>query len=211
MLSRFTGTAVAHRGEHVQDEVLKERGTSLPDPVEHLSGDTKTPMSRRTLALPDRAVASLRKRIGVRDADRAAAGEVWEEHGLVFCNGIGRPLSAAVVRHEFQNITEAAGIGRGWTPRELRHSFVSLMSDSGMPVEEIARLVGHSSSRTTEVIYRRELRPVLQSGARVMDQILAAKPRRRVVRRRNSGQDSAPGSGREELRTNSSPGPISSR
>ena len=40
-----------------------------------------------------------------------------------------------------------------------------------MLVEEIARLAGHSSSRTTEVIYRKELRPVLVKGAEVMDQL----------------------------------------
>ncbi len=36
---------------------------------------------------------------------------------------------------------------------------MSLLSWSGMPVEEIARLAGHPSTRTTEVIYRKELRP----------------------------------------------------
>lgn len=41
----------------------------------------------------------------------------------------------------------------------------------GLPVEEIAQLAGHASSRTTEVIYRRELRPVITTGAEVMDQI----------------------------------------
>jgi len=48
---------------------------------------------------------------------------------------------------------------------------VSLLSASGTPVEEIARLAGHSSTRTTEVIYRRELRPVLTHGAKAMDAI----------------------------------------
>lgn len=55
--------------------------------------------------------------------------------------------------------------------KELRTSFVSMMSYHGVPVEEIARLAGHASSRTTEVIYRRELRPVITTGAEVMDQI----------------------------------------
>ena len=59
-----------------------------------------------------------------------------------------RPTSGVI-----RGICKAAGIGEDWTPRELRHSFVSLLSASGVPVEEIARLVGHSSSRTTEVIY----------------------------------------------------------
>jgi hypothetical protein len=36
-------------------------------------------------------------------------------------------------------------------------------------VEEIARLAGHSSTRTIEVVYRRGLRPVLTTGAEVMD------------------------------------------
>jgi integrase len=63
-------------------------------------------------------------------------------------------------------------------PKELRTSFVSMMSYQGVPVEEIARLAGHASSRTTEVIYRRELRPVITTGAEVMDQIFRPKQRR---------------------------------
>jgi integrase len=148
-----------------------------------LSGDTKTPASRRTLELPVPVVDVLRLRMVARDAARQTAAELWVEHGLVFCNSRGRPLSAAVVRDELKDITERAKIGRDWTPRELRHSFVSLMSESGVPVDEIARLVGHTSSRTTEVIYRHELRPVMQFGATAMTDILAPKPKRRVVRR----------------------------
>jgi integrase len=45
------------------------------------------------------------------------------------------------------------------------------MSGSGVPVEEIARLAGHSNSRTTEAVYRRELRPVLTTGAEAMDRL----------------------------------------
>jgi hypothetical protein len=38
-------------------------------------------------------------------------------------------------------------------------------------VEEIVRLAGHSSSRTTGVTYRHELRPVITTGVDVIDQI----------------------------------------
>ena len=89
----------------------------------------------------------------------------------MFSSRIGTPLDAANIRRQFREITEAAGLGRGWAPQELRHTFVSLLSASGTPVEEIARLAGHSSTRTTEVIYRRELRPVLTRGAEAMDAI----------------------------------------
>ena len=89
--------------------------------------------------------------------------------------GPAAALDAANVRREFKAVCRAAGIGEHWTPRELRHSFVSLMSSSGVPVEEIARLAGHSNTRTTEVVYRRELRPVLTTGAEAMDRLFRAR------------------------------------
>jgi hypothetical protein len=45
------------------------------------------------------------------------------------------------------------------------------MSHRGVSIEEIARLAGHASTRTTEVVYRRELRPVITTGAEIMDEI----------------------------------------
>ena len=68
------------------------------------------------------------------------------------------------MRRAFKKITTAAGLGDNWKPLELRTSFVSLMSGSGVPVEEIARLVGHTSTRTTEVVYRNP-RELHQTGA----------------------------------------------
>ena len=64
--------------------------------------------------------------------------------------------------------------GREWAPRELRHSFVSLLSDANVPVENISRLVGHRSTMVTETVYRKQLRPVIEGGAEVMDRIFPA-------------------------------------
>jgi integrase len=137
-------------------------------------GDTKTEKSRRTLALPQMAADALRDHKEQQAADQRAAGARRNDHDLVFAARTGAPLDAANVRREFRAACRAAKIGENWTPRELRHSFVSLMSTSGVPVEEIARLAGHSSTRTTEVVYRRELRPVLTTGAEIMDKIFPA-------------------------------------
>jgi integrase len=48
------------------------------------------------------------------------------------------------------------------------------MSHQGVSIEEIASLVGHASSRTTEIVYRRELRPVITTGAEIMDELFTA-------------------------------------
>ena len=58
--------------------------------------------------------------------------------------------------------------------RAGRTTFVSLMSHQGVAIEEIARLVGHASTRTTEIVYRCELRPVITTGAQIMDQLFTA-------------------------------------
>jgi integrase len=134
-------------------------------------GDTKTERSRRTLALPAAAVQALRAWQDSQDGERLAAGDGWQDTGLVFTSHLGAALDAANVRKMFKRICTEAAIGNGWTPRELRTTFVSLMSHQGVAIEEIARLVGHASTRTTEIVYRRELRPVITAGAQIMDQL----------------------------------------
>jgi integrase len=65
------------------------------------------------------------------------------------------------------------GSGTAGHPRELRTSFVSLLSHGGVGIEEIARLVGHASTRTTEVVHHRELRALITTGAEIMDELFA--------------------------------------
>jgi hypothetical protein len=66
---------------------------------------------------------------------------------------------------------------------------VSLLSDSGVPLEEISRLVGHSSTTVTELVYRHQIRPVVQTGASAMDVIFGEKRRREG----DQGDDGAAG------------------
>jgi integrase len=134
-------------------------------------GDVKTERSRRTLKLPQHVVNALLEHRARQAQEREAAGPLWQENDLVFATSVGTSLDSHNVRRDFRKICRAAGIGDRWVPKELRTSFVSMMSHKGVAVEEIARLAGHSSTRTTEVIYRRELRPVITTGAEVMDQI----------------------------------------
>ncbi len=125
----------------------------------------------RALKLAQMAVGALREWQADQAAEWEAAGSRWQDTGLVFTTATGTPLAARPIRKMFQDVCERAGLGRDWAPRDLRHTFVSLLSDDGMAIEKIARLVGHASSHITETVYRQELRPVLQDGAEVMDRL----------------------------------------
>jgi integrase len=136
-------------------------------------GDTKTRRSRRTLTLPQRAVDALRRH---KEQQRAVLGRDWQEERLVFTSSTGTPLDPRNVRRSLRAVLEAAGLDpKSWAPRELRHSFVSILSDSGVPIEDIARLVGHRGTVVTEAVYRKQLRPVLTSGAEAWDRLLESQ------------------------------------
>lgn len=160
----------ALRGDHV--DLTGTPHTPIPVPPSirvwrsvRATGDTKTRLSRRTLALPATAVTAL-----TEHRSRMIDAGLHDQQALVFCTSNGTALDSANVRRMFRVICADAGLEPGeWTPRELRHSFVSLMSEAGVPLEEIARLVGHGSTKVTETVYRKQLRPVITSGAQAMD------------------------------------------
>ena len=119
------------------------------------------------------AVEVLREHLERQAAAGRRAGVLWEDNGLVFTTALGTQLDAADVRRSLRTICMKAGIGKEWTPRELRHTFVSLLSDNGMAIDEISRLMDHSSSNVTETVYRHQIRPVITTGAEAMDKIFA--------------------------------------
>ena len=68
------------------------------------------------------------------------------EEDLVFTSPTGRRTDPAACRREFDVVAKKAGLD-GWTPNELRHSAASLMSDAGMPIEQVADQLGHKDLR----------------------------------------------------------------
>lgn len=181
VLSLLTGLRTeevrALRWDHVDLDGAPDADPPVPPSVsvwrsvrEH--GDTKTKKSRRTLALPALCLHALRSHRDWQNGAKQRAGKRWQETGLVFTATVGTALDAANVRRSLRRTAKAAGLDPNrWTPRELRHSFVSIASALGLTLEQIADLVGHAGTRVTEAVYRHQLRPVLLSGAEVMNRM----------------------------------------
>lgn len=140
-------------------------------------GELKTAKSRRSLRCPPAMVDALRRRRELQADERAAAGRQWAEEWagaqLVFTTASGRPIDASNLRRDFRQACERAGIGR-WTPYEMRHSAASLMSAAGVPLEHVADVLGHDSTRMAALVYRHVLAPTVEAGAAPMQALLTS-------------------------------------
>jgi integrase len=94
-------------------------------------GDTKTEKSRRTLALPERCIEALRKHRALQAAERLAAGERWQETGLVFTTAVGTKMDAANVRRDFRR---ALRLVPGWTRKSGHPASYGIRSSQCCPM-----------------------------------------------------------------------------
>ena len=173
VVSMLTGARTeelrALRWDHVH---LDGTGARRPPYIEvwrsvRAGGDTKTRRSRRTIALPDRCVEALRGSGAGRRRDRERLGRhgrrpVWSSRAW-WAPRWTPPTCAAT----------SAGLSRACRGRPDRVDAEGVAALVRVPavrrrcaVEEISRLVGHSGTTVTELVYRHQLRPVIQTGAR---------------------------------------------
>jgi integrase len=120
--------------------------------------------------LPERAVEALKTHKKRQAAERLAAGEDWQDHGLVFCNEHGIPYTRDALNGRFGRTTRQAGIGH-WHAHEGRHTAVSIMSSNGVQIQDISDTMGHKSTHVTETVYRHVIVPAIRGGASVMDDV----------------------------------------
>ncbi|GAA4534700.1 MULTISPECIES: hypothetical protein [Nonomuraea] len=75
-----------------------------------------------------------------REVTKKAVDESWQDNDLVFASKVGTELDSHNVRRSFRTVLvlKKAGLNPlNGVPREMRH--ISLLSDSGMPIEAISR------------------------------------------------------------------------
>jgi integrase len=132
----------------------------------------KTDRSRRTMQLPRDTATVLRALKAQQAKDRLRLGSAYNDSGLIFAMESGGPRWPQDVRHQFAKLCERAGLGKGWHPHETRHTWVSVLSDAGVDLEDIADAAGHTNSSVTRNVYRHQIADKLTRAASAMDGIL---------------------------------------
>lgn len=74
-----------------------------------------------------------------------------KDHGLVFVNRLGGPLSSRWIFEVVLRQARRAGISTRLTPHGLRHSFATHLLDRGADLRTVQELLGHKRLVTTEV------------------------------------------------------------
>lgn len=136
-----------------------------------VTADTKTLKSRRAVNVPSPVLEALQKNRDLQERERAELGEAWVESGFIFTTSIGTPIDPRNLYREFSQICERAGLGH-WHPHELRHSAASLMLASGVKLQVVSEVLGHSSIRMTADVYGHILDPDRQHAASAMSEVL---------------------------------------
>lgn len=123
----------------------------------------KTHRSRRSVALPDSAVALLRQHKARQNQERLTAGEAWAALDLVFATELGKPLHPRNLFRAFRQITKQAGV-----PvirfHDLRHSHATLLFAAGTHPKVVSERLGHATISITLDTYSHVL-PGMQKDA----------------------------------------------
>lgn len=134
-------------------------------------GAPKTDKSDRPLSLPAPIVTALRAHRRRQKEERLAAGAFWVDSGLVFTTQIGGPIDPSNLRTAVRRVCHRAGVPEV-SPNELgRHTAATLLYEAGVPLEQIADLLGHKSTRMLELHYRHKGRQAMAQHVAPMESL----------------------------------------
>lgn len=119
---------------------------------ELVTSTPKTKQARRTVPLDPSTVAMLRTHKAAQAAEQLAAGDLWEDSGLVFATEHGgQPDPASAMLRTVKLAAKRAGIVA--TAHALRHAAGSAMVDAGHSLPVVRDILGHSSVAITGDVY----------------------------------------------------------
>jgi integrase len=108
-------------------------------------------------------------RRSIDDGTIAHAPNRW--HDLVCVSEAGTPIVRANLRRAFDTVAKAAKAGRV-RPYDARHTACSLLCDAGVPLEHVADVLGHESTRMASQVYRHAIAPSITAGVAAMGRLL---------------------------------------
>lgn len=135
--------------------------------------EPKTKQSRRTITLPQVALAALHAHRVQQLEERLLLGNEWQEHGLVFTTSRGTPIEPRNALRSFHAALKKAGI-RHQRFHDTRHACASLLLAQGVQARVVMEILGHTRIGTTMDIYSHVMPSLRNEAASQMDAALGS-------------------------------------
>jgi integrase len=149
------GELLALAWEHLD---LQTGTLSIQRSLERVGGrlefvEPKSRSGRRTLPLPQPLLKKLKAHHVRQNIERLALGSSYEDNGLIFPNGIGRPLEPRAFNRRFKTALAQAGLPLTLRLHDCRHFAATAMIADGTDVRTVAGLLGHADPSLTVRTY----------------------------------------------------------
>jgi integrase len=140
-------------------------------------GETKSRRSRRVLALDERTVAILRAHRTRQNVERMAAGEIYNNQGLVFSNELGEVVSPSWFTRATKSLAVGAGVPELASHAAARHTWATLALSSGVHPKVVQERLGHSSVAITLDRYSHVIEGMDREAAEVVASMIHRRHR----------------------------------
>jgi integrase len=170
------------RSVNVNWELQRHRGRGL------VFVEPKTDRARREVRLSYALVAMLEQVRTEQDERRSVLGPVWQEHGVLFDAGDGRPIDPDYFTEACKRTFKAVGMPDAMRLHDLRHAFGSLLFAAGVHPKVASAALGHASEAFTMSVYQHMFDGM---GDRVAEVISEALPGLGVNRARSTPADAS--------------------
>jgi integrase len=116
-------------------------------------GEPKTAAGSRVLALDAETMRALQAWRRTQVEERLAAGEAWENQGLVFVDELGRPPHPESMTRWWRDAVARAGVP-AIRLHDARHTAATVLLRAGVPVKVVSQRLGHADVAVTMRIYQ---------------------------------------------------------
>jgi integrase len=124
----------------------------------------KSAAGRRTIALPPQLTDALRRHRAGQLEERLLAGQMWDDHDLVFCQPSGRPIDPGADWKAWKTLLRRAGL-RDARLHDARHTAATLLLQQGVHPRVAMQILGHSQVSLTLGTYSHVVPEIARDAA----------------------------------------------